>query len=314
MPDADAALLAPALPSQRSLGLALRRSPPLPSALARSLRGGAGAGEFRAIVDLVFPADADALMAANQPPLNRAASRVDAFLGRVARERFAVYQPDFDDACWDGGEYDQVTRGIPFVRFGWTLEERHELDVRAGFLLLMALCANPDEDALTMGWLPGGDGDDGWRVALLYGLAASVSIPADTLARLPRRGVEPTELHRRLGAGRFAAADFALWFRAETDLACLDLSEDDDYPVPWTRDNVDTLAAEWPRPGAARTGRRAGRVARGCARRPLRHVARRTPGRGRACKRRVGPRHRRDSSTRRQPGDGLAGPRRSHRC
>lgn len=187
-------------------------------------------------------------MASDQPPLNRAASRVDAFLGRVARERFAVYQPDFDDAYWDGGEYDQVTRGIPFVRFGWTLEERHELEVRAGFLLLMALCANPDEDALTTGWLPGGDGDDGWRVALLDGLAASVGIPADTLARLPRRGVEPTELHRRLGAGRFAAAaDFALWFRAATDLACLDLSEDDDYPVPWTRDNVDTLVVEWPR-------------------------------------------------------------------
>lgn len=248
MPDADSALLAPALPSQRSLGLALRRSPPLPSALARSLRSGAGAGEFRAIVDLVFPADADALMAADQPPLNRAASRVDAFLGRVARERFAVYQPDFDDAYWDGAEYDQVTRGIPFVRFGWTLEERHELDVRAGFVLLMALCADPDDDVLTAGWLPGGDGDDGWRVALLDALAAAVGLPADTLARVPRRGVGPAELHRRLGAGRFAAAtDFAWWFRAETDLACLDLSEDDDYPVPWTRDNVDALAGEWPR-------------------------------------------------------------------
>ncbi len=98
-----------------------------------------------------------------------------------------------------------------------------------------------------MGWLPGGDGDDGWRVALLDGLAAGAVIPAATLARLPRRGAAPSELHRRLGAGRFAAAaDFAWWFRAETGLACLDLSEDDDYPVPWTRDNVDTLVAEWP--------------------------------------------------------------------
>ena len=34
----------------------------------------------------------------------------------------------------------------------------------------MTLCANPDEEALTMGWLPGGDGDDGWRVALLDGV------------------------------------------------------------------------------------------------------------------------------------------------
>ncbi len=130
MPDAASALVAPTLPSQRSLGLALRRSPPLPSALARSLRGGAGAGEFRAIVDLVFPTDAAALMAADQPPLNRAASRVDAFLFRVAHELFAVYEPNFDDGYWDGAEYDQVTRGIPFVRFGWTLEERHELDAR----------------------------------------------------------------------------------------------------------------------------------------------------------------------------------------
>lgn len=232
------------VPSVRTLGLALLRPPPRPSAVARALRG--GAVEFRAIVDLVFPADADALMAANQPPLNRAASRVDAFLGRVARERFAVYQPDFDDAYWDGEEYDQVTRGIPFVRFGWTLEERHELQVRAGYLLLMVLCANPDDDLLAAGWLPGGGGDDGWRVALLDALALDVGIRAETMARLPRHGADPGELRRRLAGGPFAAAsDFALWFRSETGLACLDLSEDDDYPVPWTRDNVDTLAGEW---------------------------------------------------------------------
>jgi hypothetical protein len=233
------------LPSVRALGLALLRPPPLPSAVARSLRG--GAVEFRAIVDLVFPADADTLMAAHQPPLGRAASRVDAFLARVAGELFAVYQPDFDDAYWVGEEYDQVTRGIPFVRFGWTLEERHELQVRAGYLLLMALCANPDDDLLSAGWLPGGGGDDGWRIALLDALALDVGIRADTLARLPRHGADPAALRRRLDGGSFAAAaDFARWFRSETGLACLDLGEDDDYPVPWTRDNVDTLAEEWP--------------------------------------------------------------------
>lgn len=246
MPDSAPAMLAP--PSLRALGHALRRSPPRPSALARSFRGGAGAGEFRAIVDLVFPADADALMKADLPPLNRAASRVDAFLCRVARDRFAVYQPDFDDAYWDGAEYDQVTRGIPFVRFGWTEEERHELDARPGFLLLMALCADPDGDASPAGWSPDDDRDDGWRVALLDALASGIGIPAAALARLPRRGLEPAELHRRLAGGRFAAAaDFARWFASGTDLACLDLSEDDDYPVPWTRDNVATLAGEWPR-------------------------------------------------------------------
>lgn len=245
MPDVASAIRTP-VPSARALVLALLRPPPRPSAVARSLRG--GAVEFRAVVDLVFPADGDALMAAHRPPLNRAASRVDAFLARVAGELFAAYQPDFDDAYWEGEEYDQVTRGIPFVRFGWTLEERHELQVRAGYLLLMALCANPDDDLLAAGWLPGGRSDDGWRVALLDALALDIGIPADTLARLPRHGADPAELRRRLDGGPFAAAaDFACWFRSETGLACLDLGEDDDYPVPWTRDNVDTLAEEWPR-------------------------------------------------------------------
>lgn len=233
------------LPSVRALALTLLRPPPRPSAVARLLRG--GAVEFRAIVDLVFPADADALMAAHQPPLDRAASRVDAFLTRVGGELFAVYQPDFADAYWTGEEYDQVTRGIPFVRFGWTLEERHELQVRAGYLLLMALCANPDDDLLAAGWLSGDSGDDGWRIALLDALALDIGIPRDTLRLLPRHGVDPSDLRRRLDGGPFAAAaDFALWFRSETGLACLDLGEDDDYPVPWTRDNVDTLAEEWP--------------------------------------------------------------------
>ena len=216
--------------------------------LARSLRGGAGVAEFRAIVDLVFPADMDTLMAADEPPLNRAAARVDAFLCRVAHELFEVYEPNFDDGYWEGAEYLQVTRGIPFIRFGWTMEEQHELDVRPGYLLLMALCADPDGDLSSAGWSPGDERDDGWRVALLDWLATSVGIPADTLARLPRRGVAPGELRRRLEGGRFAAAtDFALWFRAGTGLTCLDLSEDDDYPVPWTRHNVDVLAGEWPR-------------------------------------------------------------------
>jgi hypothetical protein len=89
-------------------------------------------------------------------------------------------------------------------------------------------------------------------------LAVDVGIPADTLARRPRAGAAPAPPRRRLEGGLFAAAaDFALWFRAETGLACLDLSEDDDYPVPWTRE------------GAARPGGRTRRVARGGARRPL---------------------------------------------
>lgn len=248
MHDQTPVMLAPSLPSPWALGRALRRSPPRPTMLARSLRGGAGVAEFRAIVDLVFPADADALMAADQPPLNRAAARVDAFLFRVAHELFEVYEPNFDDGYWEGAEYLQVTRGIPFVRFGWTMEEQHELDVRPGYLLLMALCADPDGDASPADWSLDDEKDDGWRVALLDWLATSLGIPADTLARLPRRGVDPGELRRRLGGGRFAAAaDFALWFRARTELTCLDLSEDDDYPVPWTRHNVDVLAGEWPR-------------------------------------------------------------------
>lgn len=248
MPDTSLVAVALRVPSPRGLGYALRRRPPRPTTLARSLWGGAGAAEFRAVVELVFPADAVALMAADAPPLNRAAARVDAFLYRVDHELFAVYKPDFDDSYWEGAEYQQVTRGIPFVRFGWTLEEQHELDVRPGYLLLMALCADPDDGLSTTGWPPGDERDDGWRVALLDWLATNVGIPADTLARLPRRGIDPGELRRRLGNGQFAAAaDFALWFQAGTGLACLDLSEDDDDPVPWTHHNIDVLTSEWPR-------------------------------------------------------------------
>jgi hypothetical protein len=193
--------------------------------VAALLEGHGGYLAFRAVVRGVFPdAEAEILGTAERGG-SRQTARVWAFLHRVEAEYFPVYELD---------EYDQVACGIPFVRNAWGYDRFHELDLRPGELLLFALCAQPYET-----------GHDS-RVPLLA--AAEAHVPPALLSEIPVGGFTPTELRERLaGTPYAAAADYADWLWGETETVFLDVDEETEADIEWTRDNVLELAAQWRR-------------------------------------------------------------------
>lgn len=225
-------------PSPRALAAALECRPPSPVALAGVLDGRSGAPGFRRLVETIFPEAAAAILAAERPGMNRAGARVAAFLERVEAELFPVYE--LDEWWHDNGvdPYETVLRGIPFVRMGWGDEDLHELARRDGQRLLLALCQHPYFD------------DDEVHLALLESLAPLV--PLDTLLQLPRGGIPPETLHRRLDGGRFAAAaEFGDWLWGGTGTAFLDYDDTMDIvDADWTPEIVADLAEQWRRADA----------------------------------------------------------------
>ncbi|HEX5502456.1 MAG TPA: hypothetical protein VFW96_07515 [Thermomicrobiales bacterium] len=225
-------------PCPTALARALVRRPPRPADLASLLDGTRGAPGFRRVVAAIFPDGVEAIMAADDPGLGRAGARVAAFLERVERECFPVYEADPDDA----DAYDAVLAGIPFQRFGWGDEDLHALTLRPGYLLLLALCADPY------------DAGAGVHPALLDALTPLV--PRPTLRRLPPRGLAPGELRARLAGSRLeVAADFCAWVHGDTDNVFLDYDDTVDIAdAHWTREIVDELTAQWRRAEAILTG------------------------------------------------------------
>lgn len=219
-----------------ALGAVLRRRPPLPTSVASLLDGRGGAPAFRRVVEVLFPAHAAAILAAERPGATRREARVAAFLERVEADLFPVYELDGWYAA-DDDPYDFVLQGVPFVRLGWGEEDFHELGRRDGQRLLFALCQQPYDD-------------DGAHLALLESLEPLV--PLATLLRIPLGGVETATLHARLDGGRFgAAAEFADWVWGETGTAFLDFDDTVEiHDADWTREIVDALAEQWRRADA----------------------------------------------------------------
>jgi hypothetical protein len=216
-------LSCPARPT--ALGNALRRLPCLPSAVAGLLGGNDEYLEFRRILHEVFPtAAAGILAAAPGPGGDRESARMQAFYAMVERDYFPVYE-------WE--EYAHVCCGIPFVRFGWALEDFHDLDRPVGSLLLLALCQQPYE------------ADYDSRVPLLVACEAHVS--KSLLEAIPERGLHPNVLHERLDGTEFAAAaEFADWLWSSTGTAFLDFSDEEElYDADWTIEHVALLTEQW---------------------------------------------------------------------
>ncbi|SRR5581483_6325971 len=110
----------------------------------------------------------------------------------------------------------------------------HELDLRPGELLLFALCAQPYETGYDS------------RLPLLA--AAEEHVPPALLGELPAGGFTPAELRERLaGMPYAAAADYADWLWGETGTVFLDIDEETEADIEWTRENVLELAAQWRR-------------------------------------------------------------------
>ncbi|MGD9892999.1 MAG: hypothetical protein AB7U18_17105, partial [Dehalococcoidia bacterium] len=165
------------------------------------------------------------IVAAAEQGASRESARVWAFLRRVEADHFPVN--DYD-------EYDQVLAGIPFVRNAWSFDRFHELDLPLGELLLFALCAQP--------YGPGHDS----RVALLD--AAETHVARALLAEIPAGGLSSAELHARLDGTRYAAAsEYADWLWGETGSVFLNIDEEMEADIEWTRENVFELADHWRR-------------------------------------------------------------------
>jgi hypothetical protein len=211
--------------SLTALGRVLQRAPVAPTSVAALLEGHEGYLAFCGVVREVFPDAEAAILGATEPGDNRESARVWAFLQRVELEYFPVYELD---------EYDQVACSIPFVRNAWGYDRFHELDLRPGELLVFALCTQPYETGYDS------------RVPLLA--AAEAHVPPVLLSEIPSGGFTPAELRERLaGTPYAAAAEYADWLWSETDSVFLDIDEETEADIEWTRENVLELAAQWQR-------------------------------------------------------------------
>lgn len=208
-------------PSQ--LGQWLRRSPLRPGSVAALFDRQEPVLLFRRIVQECFPADvAERILNASAPGRDRESARLGAFVTAFEQVYFPLEEPV---------EYAQLCYGIPFRRYGWSCDDRHEIDgLCPGTLLLMLLCACPY---------------DSGRVALLD--AAGCYLSPETLAQVPEDGIEPAELHTRLNGTPFAAlVTFCDWLWSATGTAFLDASWDDELEnAEWDSATVAALASEW---------------------------------------------------------------------
>lgn len=220
--------------SLAALGELLRQAPIAPSTLVDLFERQDAYQAFRDIVRDVVP-DAEAeIMGVVPTHGDRESARVSAFLHKVEAEYFPVYELE---------EYEQVLMGVPYVRNAWAFDQFHELDLPPGELLLFALCAQPYEI-----------GDDN-RLALLD--AAETHVGRTLLTQLPADGLRPAELHERLDGTSYApAAEYADWLWGETGSVFLDIDDEMEADVEWTRENVRELARQWQRARAIldRTG------------------------------------------------------------
>jgi hypothetical protein len=209
----------------RALAHALRRGPPAPTDIVRVFSHIDVECTFRDLVRRLFPDDAPAILGAGRAGRDRDAERTRAFCTAFERRYFPIY--DIDDLEW-------LVYGIPFRRMGWSYDAFHDLDFRLGTLLLRALCAEPY--AL----------EPGARVPLLEAVEA-LGVPRTVVLAIPGDGLRPTDLHAALDGSRFAAAaEFADWTWAETDLIVLDCDDEAMIAeIAWTDGNVRALTEQW---------------------------------------------------------------------
>lgn len=115
-----------------ALAAAFRPRPLGGGRLAELLCGVDGPGAFRGLVRLVFPEEEAAVMDAGAEGAgrDREAARVDAFVTRFSARHFPLYEQD---------EYAGILGRIPFVPFGWSSDEFHDVTgLHTGHLLMHA--------------------------------------------------------------------------------------------------------------------------------------------------------------------------------
>ena len=171
----------------------------------------------------LFPEAWDEVMTARETGADREAARVWAFCRHVDAKYFPIYE---------GEQYEQVAFEVPVMRYGWSLDRLHDLDVPFGELLLACLCGDP--------YLY----DSGIRVSMLD--EAERRVPRHLLVQIPGDGLAPVDLHERLdGTPYAAAADFADWIFHDTGLVFLDCDDEEEVSIEWTRESVLELTEHW---------------------------------------------------------------------
>jgi hypothetical protein len=189
------------------------------------LRGADVELAFRRLVRLSLPDQQATILDGGRAGPTREAERVWAFSSAFERNYFPIYECD---------ELEQLMCCIPFVRFGWSYDDFHDLDLRTGTLLLRGLCAEQYEATI------------GARVPLLEAVE-QLQVPRGLLQRLPPGGMDPRQLHAALDGSEYAAAaEFADWTWGQTELAFLDCdAEVEVMDAEWSEENISELARQW---------------------------------------------------------------------
>jgi hypothetical protein len=219
----------------------LKVGPPMLSEIIGCLEQIETVKEFRALVRMLLPEYESEIMAA---PRNR---RVYKFCYYFGQEYYPL------PANTDCHPLDWVN-GMPVELMAMSYSAYHELAMRPGYLLLLALVIYPYE----------GDERDleeenevsfnGARVPLLDLVQHIVG--EETANRIPKEGWTAEALHRITDGTKYdGVGAFADWACSSTGCVVLDSSyEDCDYEEGsgeptflWTKRNVDILTSEWPK-------------------------------------------------------------------
>lgn len=169
-------------------------------------------------------------------------TRAERFANLFGRQYFEL---DMDLLDYGDDIMAELTSYIPIRLMGLGYEEYHNIEyMHDSAILMLSLIDSP--------WLDFDDDDEGGRAALVDKVR---DIVGDTLAeRIPEKGLEPKELHRRLDGTKYQAlASFADWIWHDTGMILLD----NDYEqsgcgwgvemIPWDPETVEALAEQTPK-------------------------------------------------------------------
>jgi hypothetical protein len=219
-----------AIVGPHTLARALRRAPPLPTAVVHLLGGLDVELAFRELVRRLLPDEMETILRPTTTGRNHEAERAWAFCSAIERRYFPIYEVE---------ELEYLVACVPFQRMGWSYDTFHDLEQRPGTLMLRALCAEPYEANL------------GARVPLLE-TVEHLGIPREVLLRVPDDGLAPPALHAALdGTPLSAAADFADWTWGQTGTAFLDFDDDMEISdADWSDETVQELTEQWQKANA----------------------------------------------------------------
>jgi hypothetical protein len=220
----------------------LKTGPPLLSSIISCLEGIDSDLKFAELVDILLPEFSKKILSETR---------------RLRVYKFCYYfgQKYYPLPANTDCPIDTWVDGMPVELLAMSYSAYHDLDMRPGYLLLLALVQYPydgDERDYELDDL--NDVVDGARIPLLEKIEGMVG--ADLTSKIPEEGWSPEQLHEVTdGTAYDGVGVFVDWVFGRTGCIMLDSNyENTDYiegygePVfKWTKANVDILTEQWPK-------------------------------------------------------------------